>query len=74
MKPQRRRERGGAPRPADLQATFFEDWRRNHVVGREFGVLNAPEVIDGYQAPPSGPGWGVEWDWDLFKGRTVAEL
>ena len=37
-------------------------------------MLNPLDVVDGHVAPPSGPGWGAEWDWDYFHKHAVAEL
>ena len=39
--------------------------------GRRWGMTNAPLVEDGHLAPSDGPGWGAEWDEDLFEARTV---
>jgi L-alanine-DL-glutamate epimerase-like enolase superfamily enzyme len=47
---------GGEPRPS----------------GQRWGILNAPEIIDGHMVPPDGPGWGAEWDMDRFN-RLVVE-
>ena len=40
----------------------------------EIGLLNPLKVVDGHVAPPSGPGWGAEWDWSYFHKRVVEEL
>lgn len=42
--------------------------------GLRWGLLNGPEVRDGYLAPPDTPGWGAEWDEDKFDSMIVAEL
>lgn len=40
-------------------------------VGREVGMLNPPVPVAGFLAPPGLPGWGAQWDDDLFKKKTV---
>ncbi|MCD6519036.1 MAG: hypothetical protein J7M05_03825 [Anaerolineae bacterium] len=45
-----------------------------HELGLEVGLLNPPQIIDGCLVPPDGPGWGAEWDMELFAKRTVAVL
>ena len=40
----------------------------------EIGMMNPLDVVDGHVAPPSGPGWGAEWDWTYFHKRVVKEL
>ena len=30
--------------------------------GKEIGMTNPPMPVNGWIAPPSGPGWGAEWD------------
>ena len=32
--------------------------------GSVWGMANTPPIVDGHIAPPDGPGWGAEWDWD----------
>ena len=39
--------------------------------GAVWGMTNAPPIVDGYIAPPDGPGWGAEWDWDKFAAMRV---
>jgi hypothetical protein len=39
--------------------------------GREIGMMNPPVPVDGHIAPPSGPGWGADWDWKRFDEKTV---
>lgn len=39
--------------------------------GKEIGLLNPPVPVDGYIAPPDGPGWGAEWDWERFERQRV---
>ncbi len=41
-------------------------------VGRSLGMMNPVVPVDGYISAPDSPGWGAEWDWDLFRKRTVA--
>lgn len=40
--------------------------------GACWGLVNAPLIRDGCIAPPEGPGWGAEWDEELFQRLTVA--
>ncbi|MCP5433163.1 MAG: hypothetical protein H6923_07825 [Alphaproteobacteria bacterium] len=42
--------------------------------GKEIGLTNPPLPQAGYIAPPTGPGWGAEWDWTYFKQKRVAVL
>ena len=42
--------------------------------GQEIGLTNPAVPVDGSIAPPDGPGWGAEWDWDYFRRRRAAEL
>ena len=39
--------------------------------GTQWGLLNAPLVEDGHLAPPTGAGWGAEWDEKRFKSLVV---
>ncbi len=39
--------------------------------GKSLGMMNPVVPINGRISPPDAPGWGAEWDWDLFKRRTV---
>jgi L-alanine-DL-glutamate epimerase-like enolase superfamily enzyme len=41
--------------------------------GATWGMTNTPAIVDGHIAPPDGPGWGAEWDWDRFAALTVEE-
>ncbi len=41
--------------------------------GKEIGMQNPVVPVDGYVAPPLGPGWGAEWDWAYFRKHVVAE-
>lgn len=43
-------------------------------VGKTLGMTNPAIPINGRISPPNGPGWGAEWDWDLFKKRTLEVL
>ncbi len=40
-------------------------------IGKSLGMMNPLAPINGRISPPDAPGWGAEWDWDLFKKRTV---
>ena len=40
-------------------------------VGKSLGMMNPVIPERGRISPPDAPGWGAEWDWDLFKKRTV---
>ena len=51
---------------------FFPGGRFDEV-GKEIGMLNPLVPVKGYLSPPSGPGWGAEWDWDYFQKRVVDE-
>jgi L-alanine-DL-glutamate epimerase-like enolase superfamily enzyme len=42
--------------------------------GKEIGLLNPPLPQHGHITPPTGPGWGAEWDWDYFKKTRKAVL
>ena len=35
--------------------------------GKEIGLLNPPLPQQGRITPPTGPGWGAEWDWAYFE-------
>jgi len=39
--------------------------------GKTLGMMNPTVPVNGRISPPDAPGWGAEWDWDLFKKRTV---
>jgi L-alanine-DL-glutamate epimerase-like enolase superfamily enzyme len=39
-----------------------------------FGMAHGLEIEDGYIHPPSGPGLGVDYDWDWIDNATVAVL
>ena len=42
--------------------------------GTEWGLLNAPLIVDGHISPPeAAPAWGAQWDEELFHSRQVAE-
>ena len=43
-------------------------------MGEEIGLLNPIRPVSGWVTPPSGPGWGSEWDWDQFQKKRVAIL
>ena len=40
--------------------------------GKAIGLLNPPLPQQGRITPPSGAGWGAEWDWDYFERVRVA--
>lgn len=52
---------------------YFPGGSRDEL-GREIGLLNPPLPVQGYIAPPPGPGWGAVWDWDYFTRVRVAYL
>ena len=54
--------------------TFGESRGHSERSATEIGMLNPLEVVDGHVAPPSGPGWGADWDWDYFHKRVVGQL
>ena len=39
--------------------------------GKSMGMTNPVTPIKGRISPPDGPGWGAEWDWDLFNRRVL---
>jgi L-alanine-DL-glutamate epimerase-like enolase superfamily enzyme len=45
---------------------------RAHREGESWGMLNAPVVVEGHLVPPDGPGWGAEWDEEVFQSLVVA--
>ena len=51
---------------------YFPGGSRDEI-GREIGLLNPPLPVDGHIAPPTGPGWGAEWDRAYFARKRVAE-
>ncbi|NKB65465.1 MAG: hypothetical protein GKR89_00250 [Candidatus Latescibacteria bacterium] len=52
---------------------YFPNGSRDEA-GREIGLTNPPLPQKGRIAPPEGPGWGAEWDWDYFRKTRVAVL
>ena len=54
--------------------TFGEFRGHSERSATEIGMLNSLEVVNGHISPPSGPGWGAEWDWKYFHKRVVGEL
>ena len=40
-------------------------------LGQEWGMMNAPLVVDGSIMPENRPGWGAEWDEDKFNGLVI---
>jgi L-alanine-DL-glutamate epimerase-like enolase superfamily enzyme len=57
----------------DYYENFFMTPDGNRRQGEQWGLLNAPVIVDGHLAPPAGPGWGAEWDEEHFRSRIVAE-
>ena len=51
---------------------YFPNGSRD-AAGVEIGITNPPIPSDGRIAPSDLPGWGVEWDWDRFRRKRVAE-
>ena len=52
--------------------SFYEAGLRDFTdKGTIWGMLNTPVIEEGHITPASGPGWGVEWDWDQFDHMTV---
>ena len=53
--------------------TFYEYFPGGWLdeVGKTLGMMNPTVPVNGRISPPDAPGWGAEWDWDLFKKRTV---
>ncbi len=47
---------------------------RGAEMGEEIGLLNPIRPVSGWVSPPSGPGWGSEWDWIQFKKKRIAVL
>lgn len=39
--------------------------------GLRWGMVNGPEITDGFMAPPDTPGWGAEWDQKQFDRMVV---
>ncbi|MEE2657119.1 MAG: enolase C-terminal domain-like protein [Candidatus Latescibacterota bacterium] len=56
-----------------IDNTEFYEAMGSHGAGREYGLLNPPEIIDGQIAPSNLPGWGAEWDEELFRSLIVEE-
>jgi L-alanine-DL-glutamate epimerase-like enolase superfamily enzyme len=55
--------------------TYYEYFGGEHEqAGKEIGMLNPVEAVDGTVSPPQGPGWGAEWDWDYFKKKRTAVM
>ena len=52
---------------------YFPGGTRDEV-GKEIGLTNPPLPKAGFIAPPDGPGWGAEWDWDRFATAVVHSL
>jgi L-alanine-DL-glutamate epimerase-like enolase superfamily enzyme len=56
----------------DYYENFFMAADGNRRQGEVWGLLTAPVIEDGHLAPPTGPGWGAEWDETRFQALTVA--
>ena len=41
--------------------------------GKNWGMINAPELVDGHLSPPAEAGWGAQWDEALFQSLVVAQ-
>ena len=55
--------------------SYYEYFDGSHEKsGREIGMTNPLEPVDGHISPPDGPGWGAEWDVEYLKKMTVSEL
>ena len=54
--------------------TFGEFRGHTEQSSTEIGMLNPLDVVDGHVTPPSGPGWGAEWDWTYFHKHAVGQL
>jgi L-alanine-DL-glutamate epimerase-like enolase superfamily enzyme len=52
---------------------YFPNGSRD-AAGKEIGLLNPPTPVKGRIAPPDGPGWGAEWDWERFEEQRSATL
>ena len=50
---------------------YFPDGSRDEA-GTQIGLLNPPVPADGVIAPPTGPGWGAEWDRAWFEKKRSA--
>ena len=57
----------------DYYEYFSLDPDFNRAQGQLWGLTNAPLIEDGHIVPPAGPGWGAEWDEDLFRSLIVEE-
>lgn len=55
----------------DYYEYFFMQADGNRRQGEAWGLLNAPLIEDGHLVPPSGPGWGAEWDEARFRSLVV---
>ncbi|MBI1296175.1 hypothetical protein GC175_14570 [bacterium] len=50
---------------------YFPGGTRDEL-GKEIGLLNPPIPQNGVIQPPTGPGWGAEWDWSYFEKKRTA--
>ena len=44
---------------------------RNLLEGQQWGLMNAPLIVDGLIRPEDTPGWGAVWDEDKFQALVV---
>ena len=51
---------------------YFPNGSRDEAGKDILGLQNPPVPEEGHIAPPDGPGWGAEWDWDYFNKKRVA--
>ncbi len=56
----------------DFYESFSMTPNGARIDAEQWGLLNAPLIVDGCIAPPDGPGWGAEWDEARFQARVVA--
>jgi L-alanine-DL-glutamate epimerase-like enolase superfamily enzyme len=52
---------------------YFPDGSRDRI-GLEIGLCNPPVPSEGFVSPPTGAGWGAEWDRHRFEQRRLAIL
>ncbi|MCB0114307.1 MAG: hypothetical protein KDD84_09465 [Caldilineaceae bacterium] len=52
---------------------YFPGGTRDEL-GKEIGLLNPPVPQNGMIQPPTGPGWGAEWDWACFEKKRTATV
>ncbi|MEX1021398.1 MAG: enolase C-terminal domain-like protein [Litorilinea sp.] len=52
---------------------YFPGGSRDEI-GAQIGLTNPPLPHKGRITPPTGPGWGAEWDWATLQRRRTAYL